>query len=340
MSLASAAVDIPPPPPPPTSAAQRRPATSKSKKLLQFFGDTPPIDVSVTEVLAEGFRAILHSKLPLCYFLSSLLEDYASENLFFVLEVERYEATPFTDAQSHLQAAYAVFETYLGRGSMLEINIDDRVRRSIIHELGRLGRGWAAAEARTQAAADGRAAPSSDAAIADTMAPAAMAGGLRHLFDPAKTAVMHLLESSYAKFTRASVYDRMARELSAATAPAPGSGDGADGPLVYTADAKHAALRVLAEYMRRHRLLDSALDAVPNGNGSSRAGSPAAPSPRTVTRSPAAPRPVELAPGTQPLAMHETDQDARRALLRRMLQGFAITQLGVDLVAYAAQQGY
>jgi hypothetical protein len=52
-----------------------------TRKLHRFFGEKPPIDVCVREIERQGLRAILHSKLPLCYFLLFLLEEYSSENL-------------------------------------------------------------------------------------------------------------------------------------------------------------------------------------------------------------------------------------------------------------------
>lgn len=52
-----------------------------SRKLTNFFGDKPPIDICVKEIEKEGLKAMLHSKIPLCYFLYSLLEEYSCENL-------------------------------------------------------------------------------------------------------------------------------------------------------------------------------------------------------------------------------------------------------------------
>jgi len=52
------------------------------KKLNNFFGDNDvPFDITISEIEASGLKAMLQSKVPLCYFLSSLLEDYCSENL-------------------------------------------------------------------------------------------------------------------------------------------------------------------------------------------------------------------------------------------------------------------
>lgn len=52
-----------------------------SKKLNYFFGETVPIDVCVNEIIKEGLKAMLESKVPLCYFLYHLLEEFSSENL-------------------------------------------------------------------------------------------------------------------------------------------------------------------------------------------------------------------------------------------------------------------
>lgn len=54
---------------------------NSSIKLNKFFGDKPPLDICVKEIEKEGLKAMLHSKIPLCYFLYSLLEEYSCENL-------------------------------------------------------------------------------------------------------------------------------------------------------------------------------------------------------------------------------------------------------------------
>lgn len=52
-----------------------------SKKLECFFGEPTPIDVCVSEIIKEGLKAMLESKVPLCYFLFYLLDEFSSENL-------------------------------------------------------------------------------------------------------------------------------------------------------------------------------------------------------------------------------------------------------------------
>jgi hypothetical protein len=56
--------------------------TSKTnRKLNNFFGEAPPLDICVREIRKEGLKALLQSKVPLCYFLYHLLEEFSSENL-------------------------------------------------------------------------------------------------------------------------------------------------------------------------------------------------------------------------------------------------------------------
>ncbi|KAJ3359111.1 hypothetical protein GGF32_009632 [Allomyces javanicus] len=302
-----------------TSASTNRRGSVTGRKLYNFFGDLPPLDVSLAEIQGEGLRAMLHAKLPLCYFLHALLDEYAAENLFFVLEVDRYEATPFADPVQHLQAAFSLFETYLGHGSQLEVNVDDRVRKGVVKDLARLSRACAHATKADSASSTAESANSGPS----------LAVGLRHLFLPAKTAVLSLLDASYTKFARSPLAARMAAELETATS------DAADGSgTVYTPRARHFALNVLVEYMDRHGLLappppsaammpTAAVDisapasAVDGGDGSEVGSSVAA-----------------GAAAAMSLLTHG-DPATRHALMRRMLQGFGITLLGVDLVAYA-----
>ena len=57
------------------------------KKLENFFGANIPVDVSIRDIENLGLRALLASRVPICYFLYQLLEEHCSENLFFFLEV-------------------------------------------------------------------------------------------------------------------------------------------------------------------------------------------------------------------------------------------------------------
>src|SRR3982751_2391645 len=76
----------------------RRNLKSK-RKLENFFGQSIPVDVSVRDIEHLGLRAILASRVPLCYFLYQMLEEHSSENLFFHLEVDLYEHTKFQSRQ-------------------------------------------------------------------------------------------------------------------------------------------------------------------------------------------------------------------------------------------------
>ncbi|CAG8741149.1 13428_t:CDS:2 [Cetraspora pellucida] len=151
-----------------------------SKKLYRFFGDKPPIDICVKEIEREGLKAMLHSKIPLCYFLYSLLEEYSCENLFFFLEVEQFESFDYSNLAQQYTIAQHIFDTYLTRNSQFEVNIDDKVRKSVISFI------------RSQR-------------------------DLRRCFDDAKRAVFVLLESSFTRFIRSSTADLMKKEIGETT---------------------------------------------------------------------------------------------------------------------------
>lgn len=63
--------------------------TKTSRKLNSFFGEQPPLDICVREIRKEGLKALLQSKVPLCYFLYHLLEEFSSENLVRLLFICR-----------------------------------------------------------------------------------------------------------------------------------------------------------------------------------------------------------------------------------------------------------
>lgn len=152
-----------------------------SQKLSNFFGTKPPIDICVKEIEKEGLKAILNSKIPLCYFLYSLLEEYSSENLFFFLEVEHYESRVFDNSTQQLVIAQQIFDTYLTRKSQFEVNVDDKVRKSII--------------ATIKSERD-----------------------LHYCFRDAKHAVFALLECSFSRFIRSCLTDVMKKEIGQHTA--------------------------------------------------------------------------------------------------------------------------
>jgi len=107
--------------------------THKSeKKLSDFFGDDDvPFDITLKEIDVNGLKAMLQSKVPLCYFLYSLLEDYCSENLFFFLEALEFENGKYTNREEQEENAVYIYNTYLSKKSCLEINIDEKIHNDI-----------------------------------------------------------------------------------------------------------------------------------------------------------------------------------------------------------------
>jgi len=153
---------------------------NSSKKLENFFGDKPPLDISGRELNREGLKAMLQSKVPLCYFLLFLLEEYSCENLFFFLEVEQYESFRYPSKSSQYDTAEHVFDTYLTHNSQFEVNVDDKVRKHVT----------SAIKSPEQ---------------------------LDRCFDEAKRAVFILLEGSYSRFLRSDAAELMWQRIGMAT---------------------------------------------------------------------------------------------------------------------------
>ncbi|KAI9305056.1 RGS domain-containing protein [Cunninghamella echinulata] len=109
--------------------------TKSSKKLDHFFGEQAPHDICIAEIKKEGLKALLQSKVPLCYFLHHLLEEYSHENLFFFIELEQYETFQYVSQIQQLATAQHIFNTYLTRNSHFEVNLDDKVRRTVTEAL-------------------------------------------------------------------------------------------------------------------------------------------------------------------------------------------------------------
>ncbi|KAG2171699.1 hypothetical protein INT43_008079 [Umbelopsis isabellina] len=109
--------------------------TKTNRKLNNFFGEQPPLDICVREIRKEGLKALLQSKVPLCYFLYHLLEEFSSENLFFFIEVEQYESFVYQTQTQQLATAQHIYDAYLTRNSHFEVNLDDRVKRSVVTDL-------------------------------------------------------------------------------------------------------------------------------------------------------------------------------------------------------------
>lgn len=149
----------------------------KKKGSNNYYGDEPNMDVSVSEIINFGLKAMIKSKVPLCYFLYTLIEDYCCENLFFYLEIEQYKNFLFENSAAQLKAAQYIYITYLDSSSKIEVNIDEKIRREILNQLNN------------------------------------KYCNLLTIFDRAMESVFSLMESSYAKFNRSNIKKQMIDEL-------------------------------------------------------------------------------------------------------------------------------
>ncbi|KAI7858973.1 hypothetical protein BDC45DRAFT_433467, partial [Circinella umbellata] len=98
-----------------------------ARKLNNFFGEQTPNDICIAEIRREGLKALLQSKIPLCYFLYHLLQEINSENLFFFTEIEQYESFTYLTSVQQLATAQHIYDTYLNPNSYFEVNIDEQI---------------------------------------------------------------------------------------------------------------------------------------------------------------------------------------------------------------------
>jgi len=158
--------------------------THKSeKKLTDFFGDKDvPFDITFKEIEHHGLKAMLQSKVPLCYFLYTLLENYCSENLFFYLETLDFEKRKFSSRSEQEDNAIYIYNTYLSKKSCLEINIDEKlhneIQKFIMMDM--------------------------TSASTDTIS---------KCFKNARNAVIQLMEGSYDKFKNSKTFKAMKKDL-------------------------------------------------------------------------------------------------------------------------------
>ncbi|CAO3635277.1 unnamed protein product [Cunninghamella blakesleeana] len=89
-------------------------------------------DISINSIKSDGLKAMLQSRIPLCYFLYHLLEEFSCENLFFLIDLEQYEKYEYISNVQQLTVAQHINDTYLSRNSPFEINLDDSVRSEVI----------------------------------------------------------------------------------------------------------------------------------------------------------------------------------------------------------------
>lgn len=108
--------------------AKRR---AKSPHLTWFWGESIAQDVAVAEIQRYGLGALLESNIPLCYFLYYLLDNYCSENLFFYIEVEAFEAHKFKSKEEIRKTARQLYTCFIKEKSDFEVNLDARVTKPI-----------------------------------------------------------------------------------------------------------------------------------------------------------------------------------------------------------------
>jgi len=153
------------------------------KKLSNFFGDDDvPFDIPINEIETNGLKAMLQSKVPLCYFLYSLLEDYCSENLFFFLEALEFENDRTMNRKEQEESAVYIYNTYLSRKSCLEINIDEKVHNDV-------------------------------SKFVRSINASTKSSNISKCFKTARNSVYQLMEGSFAKFLKSETFYAMKKEL-------------------------------------------------------------------------------------------------------------------------------
>lgn len=108
----------------PNSWRRRNKSTTK---LKNFFGHSAQIDVSVL----YGLPALLSSNVPLCYFLSFLLESLRAENLFFYLEAVMFEEYTFETNRQLRHSAKELYNNFIREDSIFEVNIEAATKKRI-----------------------------------------------------------------------------------------------------------------------------------------------------------------------------------------------------------------
>lgn len=149
-------------------------SAQKKKKLQKFFGRSIPVDVSLLDIERLGLRAMLASRVPLCYFLYQLLEEHCSENLFFWLEVDLFEHTRWQSEDMMKDIATQLYDTFLRTDSEFEVNVPQKVTAPIMSLIN---------------------------------------SGHQNAFSAAREHIFKLLDSVFVKFKNGELYERMKKEL-------------------------------------------------------------------------------------------------------------------------------
>ncbi|KAL0082415.1 RGS domain-containing protein [Phycomyces blakesleeanus] len=128
--------------------------------------------MTVEDIMQDGLKGMLQSKIPLGYYICHLMEEYSCENLFFYLAVEQYEHHQFETRDDQHIAAKRIYSTYIAPNSQLEINLESKIHKAIV------------------------------LALLDS-------DSLLHVFEPAKHHVFELLNLSYHRFISSPLWDTM-----------------------------------------------------------------------------------------------------------------------------------
>lgn len=144
------------------------------KKIRGFFGESVHVDIPVSVIEQKGLPAILQSNVPLCYFLSALLEDMNAENLFFYLEVEQFEEHDFETVKAMRKTALELYNAFVKAGADFEVNLEAKIRDSILPKI---------------------------------------EAGDQNCFMEAREHIVHLLLPCFSNFTLGQGFERMVKEL-------------------------------------------------------------------------------------------------------------------------------
>ncbi|EGF83488.1 hypothetical protein BATDEDRAFT_22221 [Batrachochytrium dendrobatidis JAM81] len=92
-----------------------------------------PTDVSIKSISREGLSVMLLSCLPLCYFITHLLQEQSIENLFFLLDVELFRHHSYATPEECSQAAQDMYAIYFAPNASFELNVSHKIRKKVLH---------------------------------------------------------------------------------------------------------------------------------------------------------------------------------------------------------------
>ncbi|KAI9027187.1 hypothetical protein CLU79DRAFT_833115 [Phycomyces nitens] len=90
-----------------------------ARKLDSFFGEHLPLDICISEIRKQGLKAMLKSRVPLCFFLR------------YLIKTERYDKLKTVPKQQWI-SAHHIFALYLTDSSPFELNVSEEVRSKVI----------------------------------------------------------------------------------------------------------------------------------------------------------------------------------------------------------------